>query len=295
MKKIWLLLIALVVFNSPVNAFNKRNHKKIGRQAAELYYKLTGYKMTARQKRAFARGCGFEDKIKLWGHKAKNQHFYRHDTGLKEPRTFLRHLDSLHKKLKGFKQDGKDYCFWLTLGRITHYYQDMACPPHVVPIYHTSKDRFDDIKIECDSLKSEITVEKMNQLIKQPLLTLLDMFSEQTLSAVSGSLVLKIDTTTVTKTWEVFWTKDTTCLCSKKFGSYGIAGNNFGETKEFFRCKSIKRKYNMIPAFRDNHFICVDKAKKFTVEAYKYEDFKAKQLEQALEASMTMLHYGANL
>ena len=99
-------------------------------------------------------GSRSEDQIspqRIW-----NWHFYGEEednyrswfgankTSLKRVKSLVARLADTSQTLSNHPQDTDLVMKKAVLvGRLLHHIQDMSCPPHVVPVYHVSKDRYE--------------------------------------------------------------------------------------------------------------------------------------------------------
>lgn len=273
MKLKLILFLVIIASQDKIHAFSKCNHYMLSIEAVERYIYISGKTISQDEKKAFAEGSVYEDKVIRLFHKNFNQHFYAKGVDLKKNNTFLRNFKNLYCKLYQLKDEDNKLKYWKTLGRISHYLQDMACPPHVMPIYHLGNDKFDDIFFQPKGIPWEnLTMANLTGCQKYDPIELLDIYSDRTVKSVKSPLPLYINNIHVEKTWELFWSRDTRTTCRRNFRRYGVAGNKYGNTN--FKSK--------------------DKTE-FNIEKGSYEKFNANRLNQAIEATMVLIHYGINL
>ena len=105
------------------------------------------------------------------------------------------------------------------VGHLAHHIQDMAAPLHVVPVMHGLNDHFEGYEIR-QALK-HFTPREVEPLSGEDAQRVL---AEQTLAVVRAG-VLKAKGGTIP--WSAFWAEPKT---PGAFGSYGAAGNAFGDT-----------------------------------------------------------------
>lgn len=289
------ILILLYLWGLNALSFNKHNHTLISRLSLKYYSTRFNVTVSSREMEAFITGSEYEDYSKRLISKSRNQHFHRIEVQLEKKRHLMRRLSVLYKELRHFKAKNNKYMFWKTLGKITHYFQDMACPPHVIPIYHLAEDSFDNIRIDTAVINyPEVTIANLNQSIAKDSLQLINHFNGLTFQSINEPLEIYINSIKEIKNWQVFWTRDKTFVKAKHFGTYGIAGNNFGKSDVEFKCKNNKSNHHIFGFKRDTHFCCEDTTKTFKVESVQTETFKYKRVKQAIEATLVMIHYGIN-
>lgn len=237
-------LFLLLLFSASVSSFSIDNHKIVNDLVEKEYLKLPQYhSMSKEMWKAFKKGNIEEDSKYL--RKRKNWHFY-------DP-TFTFHLEeSLNRRFKELivtlnKQinDKADIVvIYKTLGGITHYLQDMAVPPHVVPVYHGGSDAFDEYKIskkgQYASILNEVKLKSVNDT---SFYDLLNEYAQLTLNSLKDSITITEDGVNKKITWNWFWDASSTV----GFGHYGRLKNNFGNlkftNKEAWYLK--KRKYDI--------------------------------------------------
>nr|WP_225937890.1 hypothetical protein [Myxococcus sp. RHSTA-1-4] len=112
---------------------------------------------------------------------------------------------------------------WDRAGHLAHHIQDMASPPHVVPVMHGAGDGFEALGIR-DSLARlpPRRVAPLSGPDAQHALAreTLDVVRTQSLSTEDGAEI----------PWSAFWAEPDS-RAPGAFGAYGLVGNAFGETK----------------------------------------------------------------
>ena len=153
---------------------------------------------------------------------------------------FHDHFDGLNAELK---QSGDRQERLKTFGRILSYLQDVTSPPRVVPVF-TSRwwrlsfsDRFDRFDVDVERLENAIQdscaeLAAFAELVKEPdqradLQALLVSTAEGTIASVRAPIE------GLPAQWTAFWQFG----AADEFGSYGPAGNKFGE-RTGFQCGS---------------------------------------------------------
>jgi hypothetical protein len=132
----------------------KEFHKQITGLAVECALNSKGFNEALSADRIdLEKGSSIEDDVSLLRlstlHRLLNWHFYGRRLGLfpNTPlkRTSLPRLMHLITQLRdsevGKPAEGETRA--VIIGRILHQIQDMSCPPHVIPVYHVSKDLYE--------------------------------------------------------------------------------------------------------------------------------------------------------
>jgi hypothetical protein len=164
--------------------------------------------------------------------KLMNWHFYNPHKNLGETwfgaqrslnQRFALLVDLVGKQLKESPRD------WVkigeNLGRLAHYFQDLTCPPHAVPIYHDFGDRFDRYKPSGGFQPAAFAIPSQG---RPPQELLLSVFNK-TASLLGEPLAIRKDKQQGMTTWGGFWAG----LDTAGFGSYGVFGNKYGRNKLF--------------------------------------------------------------
>lgn len=121
-----------------------------------------------------------------------------------------------------------------SLGYAVHHLQDMAAPPHVIPVMHGPSDGFERYQYNGD-ISSGLSCQEI-ATSTQDLNSLLVETSRQTMSNVNGihvtggmlnTLALTEENMEITLTGESFWQES----AEPAFGRYGYVGNNYGRTE----------------------------------------------------------------
>jgi hypothetical protein len=120
------------------------------------------------------------------------------------------------------------------LGHIAHHLQDMASPPHVVPVMHNLSDGFENHVDFKGDISSGLTCQQIKeQGAGLDYLTLLDDTGKETLKRIEDTEV----PVQMTMEKNIFHPKATVSSFWKTgngphdFGQYGILGNHFGDSK----------------------------------------------------------------
>jgi len=130
-----------------------------------------------------------------------------------------------------YGENSKD--IYADLGHIAHHLQDMASPPHVVPLMHNLSDGFEnDVDFEGD-ISSGLSCEEIKQQgVGLDYLTLLDNTGKETLKKIDDTQV-PLQMIYAGKVYHpkanmsAFWL---TGSGPHDFGQYGVLGNHYGAT-----------------------------------------------------------------
>lgn len=169
---------------------------------------------------AFARGAADEDLnlARKWG----RWHHY-HSPSYAPVRSLGRHPSAdrvawLDDRIRVAAAVGNRRGVWLHAGQLAHHVQDMASPPHVVPVAHGLFDRFE----------SYVDIAMVATVTGDGVATLpaalgpaaaQQRLAEDTTAALAIPLVCDLET----MDWSAFWAPR-----PGVFGAYGTAGNRFG-------------------------------------------------------------------
>jgi hypothetical protein len=116
-----------------------------------------------------------------------------------------------------------------SLGGVIHYLQDMASPPHVIPIKHGASDGFEsfDDTAFFDEPLSAVDCEELRKYPVQPWSDLLQETIKATLATMSQKVPAMIDGDKAEISWADFFGGNS----SVAVGEYGVFGNKFGAEK----------------------------------------------------------------
>lgn len=211
-----------------------KTHEALSRDAAALYRTCSGQAMSKELAAAFAKGAVDEDEIGLT--RARNWHFYNNGGKIGKYRILFLHcngsnghifnerLKTLNKMIVS-KTSPRD--IYALAGRAAHHIQDMSSPPHVMPIYHTTGDRFDSYKPAPISAPdaASLCIDIKGTACGPP--ELLELAAQNTLKAVAEPVVFSCGKIVENETWMKFWggPDDKERPGFKLYGEYG---NNFG-------------------------------------------------------------------
>jgi hypothetical protein len=201
--------------------------------------------------------------------------FYSHYYNPEKPLKMFRYDSSVRVKVltKEIEVDdslyGRYNDFSLTdLGHLIHHVQDMAAPPHVVPVSHGLTDGFEQNTEVSGEISSGLSCDDIKHL-SASYTSVHQQTAQTTLNKVrSSSFWLQVEPLTpggqiVKALLSVvnFWSPSS----DTSFGEYGILGNVYGQS----------------------HFTIADKS--YTVSPDFYQEFKRQQLKLAVQGSLRSL------
>ena len=268
-------------------AFKLKHHGAISHNAFQLLRvqgKLVG--VDDRYERLFARGSKHEDSPLRWVPKLFNQHFYRAGWKPEHCRsTLLRRFDRLDARLEKALTRNQKRRAWRTAGKLAHYLQDMNCPPHVMPVYHARKDRFDQTALPAFTGLNLQLLATWTPLAPR---ALLDAVSMHTVQSITTPLPLQVNGKNAVLDWSLFWstkahTKD------RSFGTYGDAGNAWG-TLEPFTCAPRKCCTDGTAA-RAGHCCPAEPRPTYLITAATYAAYQDARVRGACTASAVLIQY----
>jgi hypothetical protein len=217
---------------SPCSAFEPKKHEIFSHHAAAIYESCTGRALSKELVSAFAQGAVDEDEWSLT--RAINWHFYNNDKKLgrywkichgSNEHIFCERYNELEHLLAAKATNMEIYAL---AGRIAHHIQDMSSPPHVMPIYHTSGDKFDTYIPAPGAVVDVAAIcKEVNGPVVEPFKMLNDA-AQKTLKAVAHQeIALASGKTDENETWMKFWGGPDDKKLSG-FKTYGEYGNIFG-------------------------------------------------------------------
>ncbi|MCC7441784.1 MAG: hypothetical protein IT285_09125 [Bdellovibrionales bacterium] len=160
-------------------------------------------------------------------------HFYHPGKDLDD----LSRLDSslrialLQKEIGDLNGQGDEAESFYELGHAIHHIQDMASPPHVVPVRHGLFDSYEGwnlspLDFPARRIDRKYCRKLRDQQVPGGLYQILNETAWQSLSYVKTPLRLQYNGYAADVTWEWFWKESS----SPEFGDYGWFGNRFGES-----------------------------------------------------------------
>eukprot|EP01137_Pigoraptor_chileana_P002329 Opistho-2@41011 len=160
------------------------------------------------------------------------------------------------------KKDAKLSEFLDPLAHAAHHIQDMASPPHVVPVMHGLTDGYENY-VSAEALQPSARCSHSG--VPSSLIEILDATALATLDAIaSRDCVYTVNGTHTISDWSKFWQEG---VDGESFGDYGAFGNNVGSA-----------------AFtsRDGPVV---------VDAAVYAGFKATRMRAAVDATIQALRW----
>jgi hypothetical protein len=205
--------------------------------------------------------------------KAQNWHFYRYQSelgsgtlnlGVASVELRMNHLAKYTQKDSPGNVVGN-------VGSISHYIQDVTNPAHVVPIYHSTGDGFDQYDFESvwpKPLDEEQCRNILTKKIEGPV-ELLQLYAVDTLISINNKVTISRNGIEEQTTWSIaYWAEKIIETANKHtFGSYGTLGNSFGLT-EFNRNGEIVR-----------------------VDANQYKEYAQSQIKKAIEGTLLIFSF----
>jgi hypothetical protein len=266
--KFFAFITSLLLFSAAHNAraFDLADHKRIILQAIDEYNACFNGRISTWNK-TILWSADLEEDLNVVRKDLKYSHFYnplktlnmfRYDSSVR--------IDGLEKDLRASSNDDRMSVVNMTaLGHAVHHLQDMAVPPHVVPVMHWMNDGFEEYTFSGE-ISSGFSCEDMKNFARnEDLEYFLKFTAMQTLNLVNNSSVEigfiaegTPEHLRVNLPLHAFWQEST----NHDFGQYGSVGNNFGKTDFIV----------------DGHRYLIDE--KF------YADFKQAQMKLAVQSTL---------
>ena len=159
-------------------------------------------------------------------HPGKNLHMYRYDSSVR--------VGMLADLLDQSKKSGSGIGVseMVEIGHVIHHLQDMASPPHVVPVDHNLSDGFESFLfngeistgMSCEQLMASGSVDPKTLLDETAFETLKNVSERQTEIEITGPTGI-FERRVVNG--QAFWLES----AQESFGIYGVLGNHFGESE----------------------------------------------------------------
>ncbi len=120
------------------------------------------------------------------------------------------------------------------LGSAIHHIQDMASPPHVVPVMHGLTDGFETFVPSQSTMVSGLSCDQIKKMFHSPLLDLSQILRSTSLRTLAQLSDVKIPAILIKQKnhqrvligADSFWQQTT----ESRFGKYGNLGNSFGKS-----------------------------------------------------------------
>lgn len=223
----FLILILLSLFKS--HAFSLSDHRAITTLAFDQFMVCTQLVGHEADKKILIAGNLNED-LNLANKWSRWSHFYNPHRKLKMRRRDAVSRVSFLEKI--WNKDQKKKIF--LAGQMIHYIQDMASPPHVVPVMHSLNDSFEGLEVSLAALQKRSQscqfLNTLGQDKNRNFSSLAKALAKETHHKLSiKKFEILINQKKYSMNYNAFWQE---FLEGDKFGQYGLLGNNFG--KEFF-------------------------------------------------------------
>jgi len=225
--------IALVLSGtSSALAFNLHDHSRITEQALAEFTNCYPNRINPEEVQDLVANNLDED-LNIIRKDLFDSHYFHPEKPL-----HLFRADSL-QRLRGLESDtepGQLMSNW-DLGHGIHHLQDMAAPPHVVPVNHWLTDGFENHVDASANLNSEWSCRDLAAFAAQPstLSQILIQTAKKTLAAVRTESLEGLTADPIRPSWRklqipltAFWEESH----AEEMGQYGALGNNYG-TSEF--------------------------------------------------------------
>lgn len=235
---LWVLpLFSLFLgFLSPAQAFELNDHKRLMKQAiSEVQACFPGTFTTMEENVLWA--SDMAEDINLIRKDLEYSHFYNPFKPIKMFRyTSPVRVERLEAETKNniTARNWSDMGSLSSVGYALHHIQDMAAPPHVVPVMHGLDDGFEKYEFTGD-ISSGLSCQEI-MTSNQDWMSLLDQTARQTMSNVaaihvqgqlSNNLAMTFENMELEITGASFWEES----ALPEFGRYGFLGNNYGHTE----------------------------------------------------------------
>lgn len=215
------MLLVLCLSALPNTAWRVSDHEMLTRRAVQLYQRCHAIRFTSTEVKSLVAGSVSED-FNLAVKWLKNSHYYHPG---KWVRTLYRddagyRVQYLTEKLLAGRQPQLHL-----LGKIMHFVQDVASPPHVVPVVHNLSDGFE--KFELSATATTTSDLPCPPASAAPPPAVLKREALRTLASLRDTAQATRDGEPYEFSWTLFWSEG----LGSRFGYYGFFGNNFGQTQ----------------------------------------------------------------
>jgi len=284
-------------------AYEPNLHSQLSAEALRQYQQCNpSDAWSVKYRDLFVQYSKLEDSILHNPNRGRQWHFYspKGDLGLSESGAqislntrFYELLDAADRMLKNpFLQEFEFKKLYETMGRLSHYVQDVTVPANVIPIYHWSgqRDRFQSYSFK-PATASGVFEQNRDSICKAVLQegaqleTLLAETARQTLvAAEKESLSVIVGKTQQVFTWSLFWSEHHQCHQreKEKFKDYGLFGNRFGLTQMKDRCD---------PDDGPSPILQFCKETECKVTKSQYDEFSSRRHMAAITATQKLLFY----
>ena len=203
----------------PSQAWQVFDHKIITLRAVRLYERCHALHFTPTEINALVKGNISED-YNLAVKWLKNSHYYNPD---KWVRTLYRDDAGYRVQYLTEKLLGRQMPQLRLLGKIMHFVQDAASPPHVVPIVHNLSDGFEKFTLPAAATAALNLPCQPAAAASPPVV--LKREARRTLASIRSTAWATRDGARYEFAWVLFWAEG----LGSRFGYYGLFGNHFGE------------------------------------------------------------------
>ena len=227
-KYFWLFSVAVFLLPAWASAFNLSEHRALTNQA---FFELNQCLPELKLQDSFRRQVVFknlEEDLNVFRKDLMYSHFFnpfhalqmfRHDSSVRVGRLEVKFLDNPSA---------------LGLGSAIHHIQDMASPPHVVPVMHGLTDGFETFVPLHSAMVSGMNCEQIKNMINSPLLDLSQILRTTSLRTLAQLSDVKIPAIMINQKnhqrvligADSFWQQTN----EDRFGKYGSLGNSFGKS-----------------------------------------------------------------
>lgn len=223
-----LLLVLALLLPVGASAFSVPNHEALTRAALDAVHQEGGTPVLERYRATLLEATQAEDlnlPVKWTGW----NHFYHPGVTLDSAfrKDSSARVRALWEEAEEAASQGQLERAFDRVGHLVHHIQDMASPPHVVPVMHGLNDRFEQQPLS--ALVLARAPERQLAPMSGP--EAQDALARETLEVVrTGSLSVEGGAIP----WSAFWAEPVPPTPGV-FGSYGAAGNSFGQTRVRWR------------------------------------------------------------
>ena len=213
-------------------SYSLSDHRLLTQLAIAQFEKCVDQKITADRALEMYRG-NFEEDMNLYRKWFSYSHYYHPEKKIDMWRWSSqdRILNLEEYLFSSFKNTTDEAHQYFVLGGALHHLQDMASPPHVVPVTHDLRDGFEDYEISlkdlnesfksdpCHFIKDSADIDSLSKIHQS--------MAEETLKSARSVVPGSVNLVPMLIAWEAFWAESS----ERAFGSYGYLGNVFGKTK----------------------------------------------------------------
>lgn len=226
-------LLAALLVSSGARAFSVSNHEALTRSAIDAAIASDGVPELAAHRAVVVAGSRDED-LNLHVKWTGWNHFFHPGQTLdmafrKDSSARVR---ALWQEAEEAASHGDLVQAFSRVGHLVHHIQDMASPPHVVPVMHGLTDRFEQRALSPRTLAEGPPLDIAPMSGEEAQLAL----AQETLSLVRTGALPAEDGNIP---WSAFWAEPSH-PAPGVFGGYGVAGNVFGDTRVRWKQRTWK-------------------------------------------------------